>query len=519
MFVQEGYLENVDAVFQQLVGQFVDAQEARNRYSDLRGQKNIKGLVIVDKTVLVGAVLYTFDQEICEVMVTLTWPGYDRNIIMQALIDYLSKARVKQLRLYSNFTTDESWLKSCGFKHVDKGIYWRDFTYPIAFVFGGGGAHGAFLTGAYEALAAAHVVPTMLYGVSVGAITGMSLMHLDTTIANATWAELTTQMVYEVDHVSLNRRQFTRNLARNFITHRYYNKASLRQVIQPAVEKELASPPLADFTLVATEFPSLKEAVYRVTKETTVTELTDWILASSAFYPLVAPVKIGEKRYIDGGYSNNIPANLAATDGAKEIYAFSIMDNSIANLNVPDDVNLHYIRTPWELGPLLDFIPEMSQRHRRLGFLRTKQVLGEYAGYYYAFTEPVNFTWLGGPQLIRWLATDPITAPLAELLNEAPVWLVWTQWLERKAENKFDGDAKAMGLATIERLAELLAVDPLKTYTLQGFIDEIIKQGTFRTNLPSAKGKISRPYLLANIALVLTGLLYLLSKSAKQGRI
>ncbi len=520
MIFNEGVLNNVARTnLQQLFGQFIDAKAARESYVNALSIADMHKMVVVENEEVIGGVLYKEMDGQVKVHSALIASRVDRNNVMAELITYFSKLRMQSVELQVLFTSDQKWLERFEFKYSENDTMRRTFVYPVAFVFGGGGAHGAFLTGAYEALAENGIIPSMLYGVSVGAITGMSLMHLDTTIANATWAELTTDMVYEVDEVSLSRLQFTKNLTKNFITRHYYNKDSLRRVIEPAVAHELATPALADFTLIATEFPTMKETAYRVTEQTTVAELTDWILASSAFYPLVSPVEIAGKRYIDGGYSNNVPANLAAADGAKEIFAFSIMDNKLMNLNVPDDVNLHFIRTPWELGPLLDFIPEASHRHQQLGQLRTRQVLGQYGGYYYAFNEQINVEWLGGVQLIRWLSTDPVTAPIADLLNNAPMWLLWMQWLESKSEGKFAGDRQAIGLATIERLGVLLDVDPTKVYSLQSFIDEIVAHGYLRNQLPLPKGRISRPYLAANMAVVLTGVLYLLSKSAKQGRI
>jgi predicted acylesterase/phospholipase RssA len=363
------------------------------------------------------------------------------------------------------------------------------------------------------------IVPSELLGVSVGAITGMSLMHFDPTLSKQTWAGLTTNMVYEVDEVGLSRSQFRKNLTHNLVSRQYFNKESLREVIRPVVAVELATPRLVDFTLLASEFPILKPVTYTVTDETTVDELTDWILASSAFYPFVSPVEIDGKRYIDGGYTNNVPVDVAAAHGAKEIYAISIMDNVPAASTVPDDVQVTVIRSPWELGPLLDFIPEESARHMRLGELRTRQVLGDLVGYYYAFEPSTSFAWLGGGSLIHWLASDPVTAGVANILSETAVWVAWTQWIGAHAESTVVNNPDAMGLATIERLGELLDVDPLAVYDESSFQTALVKAAKVnRDKLPLPEKAVTTAYVMANLAVVLTAVLYLLSNGQKNGR-
>lgn len=82
------------------------------------------------------------------------------------------------------------------------------------------------------------------------------------------------------------------------------------------------------------------------------------------------------------------------------------------------------------------------------------------------------------------------------------------------------GDEAGQGLATIERLARLLAVDKLQEYDLTTFVAAIVAAGrTNRRALPTPTHHLTRTYILANLDVVLTGVLYLLSKSEKTSRI
>lgn len=506
------------APFGQLLNMYADAAEARDRYNATSA--DAQGLLFVtDDDAIEAAVVYREQDGDVTLISALGWKAIDRLALFEQLITYFSKQRVKSLTIKVAPNQTNSPLLA-GFNRVAELTYRHDFAYPVALVLGGGGAHGAFEAGVFDVLKARGIVPQEVLGVSVGSINAMSFMHLNSDISHHTWDTLTTDVVYEVDEVGVSRTDFTKTIATHLVGRHYFNKESLRELIYPVVVHELATPRLAEMTLVATEFPLLKAAPYSVTDETTADELTDWILASSAFYPVVSPVMINGKQYIDGGYSNNLPINLAADHGAKEIYAVSIMDGVPENWERPEDAVVHFIRTPWQFGPLLDFFPDLSATYVRLGEIRTRQVLGELGGYHFALPADVNFSWLGGSQLVKWLATDPVTAPIAALLTDLPVWLAWQQWIRRDADPEQKETAAGQGLATIERLARLLDVDKLAEYDLTTFIEAIVTAGKEKRDmLPMPTGTISRTYMLANLDVVLSAVLFLLSKSEKTSRI
>lgn len=172
------------------------------------------------------------------------------------------------------------------------------------------------------------------------------------------------------------------------------------------------------------------------------------------------------------------------------------------------------------IWPTARLFPDLSATYVRLGEIRTRQVLGELGGYYYALPADIDFSWLGGSQLVKWLATDPVTAPIAALLTDLPVWLAWQQWIRRDADPEQKETPKGQGLVTVERLARLLEVDKLTEYDLTSFIAAIITAGKEKRDvLPMPTGAVSRAYILANLDVVLSAVLFLLSKSEKTSRI
>ncbi|MDY4307374.1 patatin-like phospholipase family protein [Enterococcus mundtii] len=47
--------------------------------------------------------------------------------------------------------------------------------------------------------------------------------------------------------------------------------------------------------------------------------MADWVLASASFYPAMAYRQIDGSKYVDGGYRNNVPVDVAIQQGATEV--------------------------------------------------------------------------------------------------------------------------------------------------------------------------------------------------------
>ncbi|MDR3190346.1 MAG: patatin-like phospholipase family protein [Lactobacillaceae bacterium] len=499
---------------------FADDTQARHAYKRLLGMPAVTVLTLLndESDAVDGVVFFEQHAKSVKLLLSIQRDNLNRHHVYQKLMRWFSQQRITDLvvQLTANYA-DQHYLLSHGFTKLGNNSYQKHFTYPVGLVLGGGGAHGAFETGVFDVLMEHNVVPNNIVGVSVGAIMGVSLLHLDSSQAHETWATLTTQKVYQTQKVGLTTLDFSITIADHLLRGNYFQKASLRKILEPVVAKELATPPLVKFALVATEYPKLRATVFDITPQTKNAELVDWILASSAFYPIVDPVEINGKKYIDGGYSDNVPIAVSARQGSKIIYAVSIMENSLMNAKVPADVEVHMIKPAWPLGPLLDFIPALSREYTRLGEIRTRQVLGEYAGYYYALTADTDFSWLGH-KLISTLASEPVTATIAVAVQKPAVKLAFKLWLEQTAQQPLGDDDRQYGLAIIERLAKRLELDKFKLYTSAEFIDAIVAAGqTKHAELGLPTKTITTAQVLANPEIILLGVLYVLSKQAKKG--
>jgi hypothetical protein len=95
--------------------------------------------------------------------------------------------------------------------------------------------------------------------------------------------------------------------------------------------------------------------------------------------------KIDGERYLDGGYFDNLPIDMAIADGADEIIAVDIH---------PQPTHPEYARMPFlkmihplhNLGGFLDFNPQLLKRTKLMGYYDTMKAYGRFDGVRYTFT-------------------------------------------------------------------------------------------------------------------------------------
>ena len=104
------------------------------------------------------------------------------------------------------------------------------------------------------------------------------------------------------------------------------------------------------------------------------------LLASSTVYPAFKPVKIHEKYYIDGGFQDNLPINLAINMGAEEIFAVDLKAIGLKKKTKNKQVKITILRPSRPLGSILLFDPEIAKRNAQLGYLDTLRLHGKLSG-------------------------------------------------------------------------------------------------------------------------------------------
>ena len=341
-----------------------------------------------------------------------------------------------------------------------------------ALVLGGGGAKGAYQIGVIRALESMGISAGMAFGTSIGALNAAMYAQGSIQNAQALWESLRLSDVVTPESIALAEEAetvFSRpDKLLDFITKNAQKKGldtgPLFALIHEAVNEDALRKSRVLFGLTATRFPSLTQTEKRL-EDMAPGTLHDWLMASAACFPAIPMKTIGSERYIDGGFADNVPVEMAVRAGARRIIAVDI-GRTQAHSEYARRPNVTYIRASHPLGGLLAFDPERSQRNIVLGYNDTLRAFSRLRGTHYSFD-------LIDAQRLRVRAEDfvcRLTALEAEMNSRrhpAPLFSLLEEDLRSGA------DAIDYFLRALELCAQTLDADPVPVYTFDRFCDAL----------------------------------------------
>ncbi|MHC1723086.1 MAG: patatin-like phospholipase family protein [Aminipila sp.] len=231
-----------------------------------------------------------------------------------------------------------------------------------ALVLGGGGSRGAYEIGVWQALNELGIEINIVTGTSIGAVNGALVAQNDFEAAKKNWKELEEGSIVELT-----------------------KKDQLRKILEKNLREETIRSSLTEYGIVTVEFPSFKSHCMFI-DEIPKGQLIDYILASSACFPMINPYEIKNKKFVDGAYFDNVPVEMALKRGAENIIAVDLDSIGIERKEAYKDVEyLSIICCKWPLGSCCEFKPNNTKRLIRLGYLDTMKEFNVYSGEKYTF--------------------------------------------------------------------------------------------------------------------------------------
>ena len=160
------------------------------------------------------------------------------------------------------------------------------------------------------------------------------------------------------------------------------NVEPLAEMIDRLIDEDAVRTSPIHFGLVMTELGSLRSVQCPI-EDIPEGQLKDYMLASSACFPALRPREIDGVKYIDGGWRDNMPLDLAARMGATELLGVDVDGIGIVRPNTTG-LPTRIVRSHWDLGPTLDFDPARAGRNIALGYFDTLRLFGRCGGTAYA---------------------------------------------------------------------------------------------------------------------------------------
>lgn len=237
-----------------------------------------------------------------------------------------------------------------------------------ALVLGGGGARGAYEIGVWQALIEMNINPDLVTGTSVGAINGAVVVQNDFNLAAKLWEEITTAMVVDLGKPK-------------------HKDSQLKTFLSKYIDEEKIRSRGIDFGLATVELPSLQTRHFFL-DDIPKGKLADYVVASASLFPAIKVADIGDSKFVDGGYFDNLPVGMALNRGARKIIAVDLETSGLVQKKPLEEAeDLTMIRCKWDLGEVMVFDGKDTPRKIRLGYLDTLKAFGFYDGKYYAFAK------------------------------------------------------------------------------------------------------------------------------------
>lgn len=259
-----------------------------------------------------------------------------------------------------------------------------------AIVFGGGGTRGSYEMGAWTALQEMGFEYDIVTGTSIGSVNGALMVQGDYERASALWDKITVDDIM-VDGFNLeysieamfNQKKDLMKFLKKYISSKGADIAPFKKLLDEIIDESKIRDSKIDFGLITVQFPSLKP-VEIMKSDIPEGYMKQFILASASCFPAFPMCKIDDDNYIDGGYYDALPIDLAVKMGAEEVTAIDLSYHTThdAYLNRPYVI---YIKPSRPIGSFLNFEKELLHQNRVLGYLDAKRAFGALAGYRYSF--------------------------------------------------------------------------------------------------------------------------------------
>ena len=373
-----------------------------------------------------------------------------------------------------------------------------------ALVLCGGGSLGSYEVGVWKYFQEKGITFDLVTGTSIGSLIGALVVQNDFEKCLDLWQKITVDDVM-VNGMNIGKQLFKgMDVSKTFAFARTYFKNSgadiapfknlLAEYIDPKKVKESKMP----LGIVTTSYPRMKQ-VNKISYDMKEEEIIPYLIASASCWPIFPIHKIGNKRYVDGGYTDNLPIDLAIKMGATNIVAvllsaFPAVPQHSELLELPF---VKKIQATHDLGFMMNFDHQTLMNNMKLGYLDAKKAYHEVLGYRFAFTSLDAFS-------------DFASDFAREAIKDDP--LLWKSIRKDLLSRGYDCKiSEEVLIATLEIIGMMLEVSPYEEYSIESFFEackirclELIKndKGISKiraTKSPRALPKVEEPSFISYV--------------------
>lgn len=340
-----------------------------------------------------------------------------------------------------------------------------------AVVLSGGGSKGAYQIGVWKALRQLNIKYEIVAGTSVGALNGAMMVQKNYYKAYKLWSNISMEKMFDGkfenydDTISLYKEYF-----KNFVKNKGAKPSGLDTIVTSILNKKRFYNSKIDFGLITFNKTNKKPKILQK-KDIPENKLKDYLIASSSAYPAFTTREIEGKEFIDGGYYDNIPINLAIDMGADEAIVVDLTTIGLRKATKKKIKTIKIIPRN-DLGSFLLFDKDLARRNIKYGYNDAMKVFNKYEGYKYTFK-------LHSIEKFKTKYKETFTYTFNKIINSKTAQASIAKLLKIDKDNNSKIIDKIL-LKALEHVGETLSIDDTKIYSLNKFIKLVKKDLNIR---------------------------------------
>lgn len=258
-----------------------------------------------------------------------------------------------------------------------------------AIVLSGGGAKGSYQIGVWKALRKLHIKYDIVTGTSVGALNGALMTQKSYIRGIWFWYNITFKNIFNdemfYDYKTIEgKKAIMHKYVRAIFLDNGMDVTNLESTINKTLNEQKLRKSNIDFGLMTFNLTGLRP-IKLTKKDIPVGKLKDYLMASATCFPAFKKKNIDNENYIDGGYWDNLPINLAIEMGAQEIIAVDLGTIGIKHRVKQNEIKIVYINPRNDLGSFLVFHKDLARRGIRFGYNDTMKIFNKLDGDKFTF--------------------------------------------------------------------------------------------------------------------------------------
>ena len=255
-------------------------------------------------------------------------------------------------------------------------------------VLAGGGVRGAYQIGVWKALKELKIKVSAVSGVSIGAVNGELFVQGSKTKAERLWNKIAIDDIILLPKEMENDENLFKvknlmKIAKEIYSNNGLDMSPLENLLNEIIDENKIRNSEIDFG-IATFSLSEKSENYYFIKDIPYGKLTEYLMASACF-PGFKARTIDEKKFIDGGVSNNMPINMLLEKGIDNIIAIDVKGVGFYRTFNLAGKNVINIKCSRPQTGTFDFDRDGIRKSIQDGYYDCMKAFGKFSGGLYSF--------------------------------------------------------------------------------------------------------------------------------------